>query len=120
LPLAEFIIDFHEKIKSISRGYASFNYRIIGFRASEIVKINILLNNELVTDLSFLTHQTFAYERAKNTCKHLKETISKKTFSIPIQACIDGRVIARETLPALKKNVTGNLYGGDRTRKMKL
>jgi GTP-binding protein LepA len=120
LPFAEFILDFHDKIKSISHGYASFNYQIIGFQPSDIVKIDILLNNQLISDLSFLVHRTFAYERAKVICEHLKETLNRQTFTIPIQACIGKQVIARETLPALKKHVTGNLYGGDRTRKMKL
>ena len=113
-------MDFHDKIKSISHGYASFNYQIIGFLPSDIVKVDILLNNQLIPDLSFLVHCTFAYERAKITCEQLKTTLNKQTFSVPIQACIGNQVIARETLPALKKHVTGNLYGGDRTRKMKL
>jgi len=120
LPFAEFIIDFHDKIKSISHGYASFSYQLIGFRSSDIVKIDILLNGQLVPDLTFLVHQDFAYERAKVVCERLKETLNQQSFSVPIQACIGKQVIARETLPALKKHVTGNLYGGDRTRKMKL
>jgi GTP-binding protein LepA len=120
LPFAEFILDFHDKIKSISHGYASFNYQIIGFRPSDIVKIDILLNNQLIPDLSFLVHRNFAYERSKLICEQLKATLNQQTFAVPIQACIGKQVIARETLPALKKLVTGNLYGGDRTRKMKL
>jgi GTP-binding protein LepA len=120
LPFVEFILDFHDKIKSISHGYASFNYQIVGFRPSDIVKIDILLNNQLVPDLSFLVHRTFAYERGKATCEKLKTTLNQQTFSVPIQATIGNQVIARETLPALKKHVTGNMYGGDRTRKMKL
>ena len=120
LPFAEFILDFHDKIKSVSHGYASFDYQIIGFYSSDIVKIDILLNNQLVPDLSFLVHRKFAYERAKIVCEKLKKTLNLQTFTVPIQACIGKQVIARETLPALKKNVTGNLYGGDRTRKMKL
>ena len=120
MPFAEFILDFHDKIKSISHGYASFNYQIIGFQPSDIVKIDILLNNQLIPDLSFLVHRTFAYERAKVICERLKETLNQQSFSVPIQACIGKQVIARETLPALKKHVTGNMYGGDRTRKMKL
>jgi GTP-binding protein LepA len=120
LPFSEFILDFHDKIKSVSHGYASFDYQIIGFYPSDIVKIEILLNNQSVPDLSFLVHRTFAYERAKMVCEKLKKTLNLQTFTVPIQACIGKQVIARETLPALKKNVTGNLYGGDRTRKMKL
>ena len=84
------------------------------------MKIDILLNNQLIPDLSFFVHRGFAYERAKVVCERLKETLNKQTFAVPIQACISNQVIARETLPALKKHVTGNLYGGDRTRKMKL
>jgi len=120
LPFAEFILDFHDKIKSISHGYASFNYQVIGFYPSDIVKIDILLNNQLIPDLSFLVHRNFAYERSKTICEQLKATLNQQTFAVPIQACIGKQVIARETLPALKKLVTGNLYGGDRTRKMKL
>jgi GTP-binding protein LepA len=120
LPFAEFILDFHDKIKSISHGYASFDYQLIGFRLSDIVKIDILLNNQLIPDLSFLVHRSFAYERAKVVCEKLKKTLNQQTFVVPIQATIGNQVIARETLPALKKHVTGNLYGGDRTRKMKL
>jgi GTP-binding protein LepA len=120
LPFAEFIIDFHDKIKSISHGYASFSYQLIGFRPSDIVRIDILLNGQLVPDLTFLVHQDFAYDRAKMICERLKGTLNQQNFSVPIQACVGRQVIARETLPALKKHVTGNLYGGDRTRKMKL
>jgi GTP-binding protein LepA len=120
LPFAEFIIDFHDKIKSISHGYASFDYQLIGFQLSDIVKIDILLNNQLIPDLSFLVHRSFAYDRAKVTCENLKATLNQQTFIVPIQATIGNQVIARETLPALKKHVTGNMYGGDRTRKMKL
>lgn len=113
-------MDFHDKVKSISHGYASFSYQIIDFRPSDIAKIDILLNNQIVPDLSFLVHQVSAYERAKIICERLKETLNRQNFSVPIQACIGKQAIARETLPALKKHVTGNLYGGDRTRKMKL
>jgi GTP-binding protein LepA len=120
LPFSEFIIDFHDKIKSISHGYASFNYSIVDFFESDVSKVDILLNNEIIPDISFMVHRDSAYERSKKICEKLKETLNKQTFSVPIQACIGGKVIARETMPALKKNVTGNMYGGDRTRKMKL
>jgi GTP-binding protein LepA len=121
LPFAEFILDFHDKIKSISHGYASFNYQIIGFQPSDIVKIDILLNNQLIPDLSFLVHRTFAYERAKVICENLKKTLNQQTFTVPIQACIGNQVIARETLPALKKNVISRIHGGGSLdRKMKL
>lgn len=120
MPFAEFILDFHDKIKSLSHGYASFDYQIIGFYPSNIVKVDILLNGQLIADLSFFVHESFAYERARLLCERLKATLNPQNFVVPIQACIGGKIIARETLPALKKHVTGNLYGGDRTRKMKL
>ena len=120
LPFAEFITDFIDQLKSISHGYASFDYQFIGFRNSNIVKIDILLNKYLVPDLSFLVHKSFADNRGRELCSNLKTTLNRQSFAIPIQACLGNTVIARETLPALQKNVTGNLYGGDRTRKMKL
>ncbi|CAG8845457.1 35558_t:CDS:2, partial [Racocetra persica] len=111
LPFAEFILDFHDKIKSISHGYASFDYQIIGFRPSDIVKIDILLNNQLIPDLSFLAHRSSAYERAKTTCEQLKMTLNRQNFPVPIQAVDGNHVIARETLPALKKNVISRIHG---------
>ena len=120
LPFAEFITDFTDKLKSLSRGFASFDYQFIGFRLSEIVKVDILLNKQLIPDLSFLVHRQFVEERSRELCLRLKETLNPQNFAVPIQACLGQKVIARETLPALRKHVTGNLYGGDRTRKMKL
>jgi GTP-binding protein LepA len=120
LPFADFIVDFHDQIKSISHGYASFTYQLIGFSPSDIVKVDILLNNQLIPDLSFLIHRQSAYPKSKLVCQRLKETLNRQNFLVPIQACIGKQVIARETLPALKKHVTGNMYGGDITRKMKL
>jgi len=120
LPFADFIVDFHDQIKSISHGYASFTYQLIGFSPSDIVKVDILLNNQLIPDLSFLIHRQSAYAKSKVVCQRLKETLNRQNFLVPIQACIGKQVIARETLPALKKHVTGNMYGGDITRKMKL
>lgn len=119
LPFSEFIIDFHDKIKSISRGYASFNYEILGFFSSDIVKVDILLKNQIIPDLSFLVFRKFAQERSRNICSNIKENLRRQNFIVPIQACIGNKIIARETLGALSKNVTGNMYGGDRTRKMK-
>ncbi|CAG8795655.1 19525_t:CDS:1, partial [Racocetra persica] len=116
-----FILDFHDKTKSISHGYASFDYQIIGFHPSDIVKIDILLNNQLIPDLSFLVHQSLAYERAKTTCEQLKTTLNRQNFPVPIQAIIGNQVIARETLSALKKNVISRIHGGGALdRKMKL
>ncbi|KLL05075.1 MAG: GTP-binding protein LepA [Mycoplasmataceae bacterium RV_VA103A] len=121
LPFAEFILDFHDKIKSISHGYASFDYQIIGFRPSDIVKIDILLNSQLIPDLSFLAHRSSAYGRAKTTCEQLKMTLNRQNFPVPIQAVDGNHVIARETLPALKKNVISRIHGGGALdRKMKL
>ncbi|RHZ37683.1 Elongation factor 4 [endosymbiont GvMRE of Glomus versiforme] len=120
LPFAEFITDFTDQLKSLSRGFASFDYQFIGFRPSEITKVDILLNKQLIPDLSFLVHRQFVEERSRELCFRLKETLNPQNFAVPIQACLGQKVIARETLPALRKHVTGNLYGGDRTRKMKL
>jgi len=120
LPFAEFIIDFIDQLKSLSHGFASFDYEFIGFRPAKIVRVDILLNKKLVPDLSFLVHQQFAESRSRELCLNLKATLNRQNFAVPIQACLGQRVVARETLPALQKHVTGNLYGGDRTRKMKL
>ncbi|CAG8477922.1 5224_t:CDS:2 [Scutellospora calospora] len=106
--------------ESLSHGFASFDYQFIGFRAGKIMRVDILLNQQLIPDLSFLVHRQFAEARSREICLNLKQTLNRQNFVIPIQACIGNKVIARETLPALQKNVTGNLYGGDRTRKMKL
>lgn len=121
LPFAEFIADFHDKIKSISHGYASFTYQLVGFYPSDIVKVDILLNNQIIPDLTFLVHRQFAYEKAKTACQHLKTTLNRESFMVPIQACIGKQVIARETLPALKKNVISRIHGpGSLDRKKKL
>ncbi|KLL01807.1 MAG: GTP-binding protein LepA [Mycoplasmataceae bacterium RC_NB112A] len=121
LPFAEFIDDFHDKIKTISHGYASFTYRVIDFYPSDIVKVDILLNNQLIPDLSFLIYRHSAYSKAKSICQRLKETLNRESFMVPIQACIGKQVIARETLSALKKNVTSRIHGpGSLDRKMKL
>lgn len=120
LPFAEFIKNFQEKLNSYSCGYAFFEYRSVGFAKSGIEKAEILLNNTLVTDLSFFVHNSLAYKEIKKTCQTLKETIARHTFPIVIQGTVNGKIVARENISSLKKNVTGNLYGGDRTRKMKL
>jgi GTP-binding protein LepA len=121
LPFAEFIVDFHDKIKSLSHGYASFTYQLIGFYPSDIVKVDILLNNQLIPDLAFLIHRQFAYQKAKVVCQRLKSTLQRESFMVPIQACIGRQIIARETLPALKKNVISRIHGpGSLDRKMKL
>lgn len=120
MPFAEFIFDFNDKIKSVSQGYASFEYEFIGFREARIVKVDILLNNEAISDLSFLVHQVFSYERSRDICIKLKETLNPQNFEVPIQACIGKKIIARETLKAMRKDVIGKCYGGDITRKKKL
>ena len=120
IPFGEFIFDFNDKIKSASQGYASFDYEFLSFRDSRIVKVDILLNSEPIDDLSFLVHQTFAHERSKEICAQLKETLNPQNFEVPIQACIGKKIISRETLKALRKDVIGKCYGGDITRKKKL
>ena len=120
MPFAEFVVDFINQLKSLSRGFASFDYEFIGFRPAKIVQIDILLNKRLIPDLSFLVHRQFTESRSRELCLNLKATLNRQNFAVPIQACLGGKPIARETLPALQKHVTGNLYGGDRTRKMKL
>ncbi len=120
LPLNEVVFDFYDKLKSISRGYASFDYEIKDYEISDLVKVTILVNNEEVEPLTFMSHRTLAEHKGREICDRLKDLIPRQMFQIPIQAAIGGKIIARENVKAFKKDVTAKCYGGDITRKRKL
>ena len=119
MPLGEIIYDFFDALKARTKGYASLDYELEGYQPSELVKVDLLLNGDQVDALSFIAHRDKAYPRARRICEKLKENIPRQLFEVPIQAAIGGKIIARETVKAMRKDVLAKCYGGDITPKEK-